>query len=213
MCVCITNHSTWDIGRGRRGCNVSSLSAKRQSRSSHQSCSIIPWWAKKERREGGPGGGGGTKGRRVVINGEAIWFLLGDALLRGSPAVNEFVWRMENDFSRNIRVVSRPSSRGRRREGGTRSSRIIYAVALRRANQRAPFFPSQTIFFFLAEGKASLLFFFFFQAERSPLFSLEFSLPSNFWNPLFPSSSQGNWNSRHKIFFHIEFEPRREWNL
>lgn len=90
--------------------------------------------------------------------------------MRGSPAVNEFVWRMENDFSRNIRVVSRPSSRGRRREGGTRSSRIIYAVALRRANQRAPFFPSQTIFFFLAEDKASLLFFFFFSKRRDPPF-------------------------------------------
>lgn len=170
MCVCITNHSTWDIGRGRRGCNVSSLSAKRQSRSSHQSCSIIPWWAKKERREGGPGGGGGTKGRRVVINGEAIWFLLGDALLRGSPAVNEFVWRMENDFSRNIRVVSRPSSRGRRREGGTRSSRIIYAVALRRANHRS-FLRKQSFSFWL-KVKPLSFFFFFFPSGEIPPFSL-----------------------------------------
>lgn len=65
----------------------------RQSRRPHQSCSIIPWWAKKKRASewglGGWEGEGGTrqKGgtRWVVINGEAIWFLLDDVLfaLRG----------------------------------------------------------------------------------------------------------------------------------
>lgn len=43
VCVSITNHSTKrKISEGGEGCNVSSLSPKRQSRGSHQSCSIIP---------------------------------------------------------------------------------------------------------------------------------------------------------------------------
>lgn len=78
--------------------------SKRQSCRSHQSCSIIPWWAKKRAAMGATARW--AKGRQtkqkegtrwVVINGEAIWFLLGVVLFassRGtaiSRAINEFV--------------------------------------------------------------------------------------------------------------------------
>lgn len=108
----------------------------------------------KERREGGPGGWRrrgrrGTKGRRVVINGEAIWFLLGDALLppslRGIPAVNEFVnGGRETVFRESFARIS-PSSVSRASTGGLERSRIIYAVVLW---QRAP--PSFTKNVFLS---------------------------------------------------------------
>lgn len=184
--VCITNHSTKrEIsggGEGCKGCNVSSLSPRRQSRGSHQSCSIIPWWAKKSGAKevqedgggGGEGGGGRTKGRRFVINGEAIWFLLGDALLPslppsgGSPAVNEFVnGGRETIFRESFARIS-PSFVLEGVDGrvGTIADNLRRCFM---ANQRAP--PSFKKNAFLSSEEEHLSFLFFsLQEERNVLF-------------------------------------------
>lgn len=150
----------------------------------------------KERREGGPGGWRrrgrrGTKGRRVVINGEAIWFLLGDALLppslRGIPAVNEFVnGGRETVFRESFARIS-PSSVSRASTGGLERSRIIYAVVLW---QRAP--PSFTKNVFLSSQEdfvksLSLSFFLFFPPQEESNLNLS--------PPLFFFYGNEAWNS------------------